>query len=144
MIAQMAANNMKINNKLQPLQNGYLGEGKFAFTWKGILEPIQKEIGMKFTISSQSNMASREYEMYTYLHAINNETVEAYGIPAIYYFGPCLNGNFIVMGMTLLDSAFQEQIKKGFSEIDVLMIFREFVSIFFIDASIIVIIEQCI
>lgn len=91
---------------------------------------MEREIAMKFTMNSQRAKATREYEMYTYLNAINNQSVEAFGIGAIYYFGSCLNGKYIVTGMTLLDPEFSEHIKSGeqFTDIDILIIFREFVS----------------
>lgn len=36
-VMEMAENNWTINYQLQPLPNGYLGEGKYAFTYKGSL-----------------------------------------------------------------------------------------------------------
>lgn len=45
------------------------------------------EVAMKFSSFWATENTENEYEMYTYLDAINNPNVEAYGIPSIYYYG---------------------------------------------------------
>lgn len=65
--------------------------------------------------------------MYTYLNAINNETVERYGIPSVYYYG--VWNNHYLMAITLLDSEFKRHADAGkLNELDLLIICREFVS----------------
>lgn len=82
---------------------------------------------MKFMPSKYEKQAINEYEMYTYLGAINIEKVENDGIPSVYYYGRWRN--FIMMAITLLDPAFDERVESlAFETIDILIIFREFVS----------------
>lgn len=87
-----------------------------------------REVAMKFTPSHDENFAIREYEMYTYLNAIDNETVEVYGIPSVYYFGKW--NNYVLMGISLLDTTSDRIFKTNkINELDILIMFREFVSI---------------
>lgn len=82
---------------------------------------------MKFTKLEKKNLAEAEYEMYTYLHAINSSEVERYGIPAVYYYGEWEGHDLIMMGLTPLD---KEVKSKEFLESDVnaLIVLRDFVS----------------
>lgn len=69
-----------------------------------------------------------EYTMYTYLKAIENSTVETYGIPAVYYYGEWKD--YTLIGLTLLDPQFTEMANDSQSKkyyIDILIIFRELV-----------------
>lgn len=92
--------------------------------------PVQKEVAMKFTDSSKRlaiENAAREYAIYSYLNAINNTEIEMYGIPSIYYYGRC--EGYILMVMTLLDTTVKVRSKSPAPNVlDVLIIFREFVS----------------
>lgn len=89
----------------------------------------QKEVAMKFTDSSEYlavENAAREYTIYSYLNAIHNNysNIEIYGIPSVYYYGRW--DGFILMALTLLDTTVKE--KPESNVLDVLIIFREFVS----------------
>lgn len=93
----------------------------------GILLPIDKEIVMKFTMPEKKNLAEQEYEMYTYLHAINSSKVERYGIPAVYYYGEWEGHDLIMLGLTLLDKEVEsKQLLE--SDVNVLIVLRDFVS----------------
>lgn len=82
---------------------------------------------MKFTSSEGKREAKREYEIYSYLDAINNTAIERHGIPSVYYFGEW--DDYILMAITLLDPVFTTKINtKDIDETDVLIISREFVS----------------
>lgn len=85
---------------------------------------------MKFTTTAYKhcvNVAENEYKMYSYLNAINNSTIETYGIPSVYYYGRW--EGYILMAITLLDSPVKVSFKSDeINELDVLIIFREFVS----------------
>lgn len=93
----------------------------------GIFLPIDKEIAVKFTELENKHLADAEYEMYTYLYAINNTDVERYGIPTVYYYGEW--DHLIIMGLTLLDNGVDS---KHLSESDVLIVLRDFVSFLFV------------
>lgn len=85
---------------------------------------------MKFTTTAQQKFvdaAETEYKMYTYLNAINNSDIEMCGIPSVYYYGQW--EDHILMAITLLDSpvTFPSEFD-SINELDVLIIFREFVS----------------
>lgn len=85
------------------------------------------EVAMKFTHINDKNYAEKEYEIYSYLHAIDNPTVELYGIPSVYYYGTW--GDFIMMGITLLDSGLKNAHRAGvLNEADLLIVCKEFVS----------------
>lgn len=84
------------------------------------------EVAMKFTCLHKS--ARKEYKIYTYLNALNNPGVQSYGIPTVYYYGKW--NKLIILAMTLLDSSFQKKIEDGeLNELDLMILFREFVSI---------------
>lgn len=93
----------------------------------GTLVPRNKLIAMKFTIPEDDDNGLHEYEMYKYLDAINNTKIEAYGIPCIYYYGQW--NNCVLIAMTLLDTKFNIKCENlQVNEVDILIIFREFVS----------------
>lgn len=90
------------------------------------------EVAMKFTPSESSNFAKKEYEMYSYLNAINRPEVEAYGIPAVYYYGEWDRNKekYHLLAITLLDLEFYKRAKDHkVSDIDLLILSRGFVSI---------------
>lgn len=147
----MAEKNQSINNVFKLLKKGYLGSGTFGFTYKGlsirsfilffiiyrhsfsfkiigILNPPNVEVAMKFTSSEYEAEATREFEIYSYLNAVKNSSVEAFGIPSVYYCGRW-NG-YILMAITSLDSEIKKKSDEGkVNNVDVMIIFREFVSI---------------
>lgn len=83
---------------------------------------------MKFTPFEKGAMAEREYEMYTYLNAINNPNVERYGIPAVYYDGTW--NDHVLMAITLLDTEFgRRRVGRGLNDVDVMILARDFVCI---------------
>lgn len=85
---------------------------------------------MKFTSSEYEAEATREFEIYSYLNAVKNSSVEAFGIPTVYYCGRW-NGYFL-MAITSLDSEIQKKSNEGkVNNVDVMIIFREFVSYIF-------------
>lgn len=80
---------------------------------------------MKFAWTERAGKG--EYEMYSYLNAIENPNVLANGIPSILYFGTWKAHT--MMGITLHDTKFMNAINAGtVEELDLLIIFREFVS----------------
>lgn len=94
--------------------------------------PVEKEVAMKFTDSSKElgiENAAREYAIYSYLNAIynNDSSIEIYGIPSVYYYGRW--ERFILMALTLLDTTVKvRSISNESHVVDILIIFREFVS----------------
>lgn len=89
----------------------------------------KKMVAMKFTPEENKDNALKEYEMYTYLGAINNASTETCGIPSVYYYGQW-NGCYL-MAITLLDTeSYQMRGPNGINQVDVLIVFREFVSRF--------------
>lgn len=82
---------------------------------------------MKFTLSCPGADAKHEYEIYSYLNAINNTEIEKYGIPCIYYYGQWKECQMI--GMSLLGTEFNNRYKHlDVNDLDVLILCREFVS----------------
>lgn len=93
--------------------------------------PDHKEVAMKFTLPDDEIEAVHEYAIYTYLDAVNNTGVESYGIPSVYYYGRW--DNCVMMALTLLDTQFSELCKskeKKLTDLDILILIREFVSAF--------------
>lgn len=80
--------------------------------------------------------AKREYEMYSYLDAIDKPEIEKFGFCSIYYFGKW-NEGYMLMAMSLLtDGDLEDKAKLGFFEdsvenqaINSLILFRNFVSV---------------
>lgn len=82
---------------------------------------------MKFTSSRIQIFASEEFKIYSYLNAIDNEDVERYGIPAVYYYGEW--NNHILMGLILLHAEFNKKFENGqFDGADTLIVMQQFVS----------------
>lgn len=126
-VEAIAENGGLINNIFQPIS--VKGNGSFGFVYAGILLPINKVIVMKFTPVANKKAADEEYEMFSYLHAINNSEVEKYGIPAVYYYGEW--EELIMMGFSLLEYDLNELVvSEQFFESDVnaLLVLRDFVS----------------
>lgn len=88
----------------------------------------QVMVAMKFTPEYNKHHAQEEYQMYTYLGAIQNSSVEAFGIPSVYYYGQWQD--LYLMAITLLDSQSYEMSGDDgiVNQVDVLIVFREFVS----------------
>lgn len=90
-----------------------------------------KIVAMKFSPREMlEGMEDNEYEIYTYMKAIDNSTVENYGIPAVYYYGQWEGCTLIAI--TLLDSRFNQIFNNPLLErndIDIFIICREYVSI---------------
>ncbi|XP_031622978.1 uncharacterized protein LOC116340563 [Contarinia nasturtii] len=115
-------------DQFKPTESGFLGGGSIGFTYKGTLRPNGREVAMKFTSSEGKLEARREYEIYSYLDAINNTAIESKGIPSVYYFGEW--EDYTLMAITLLDPVFTKKINaKDIDETDILIISREFVRI---------------
>lgn len=86
-----------------------------------------KPVAIKF-INEKINkdQAKREYEMYTYLNAVNQTEPETYGIPTVYYYGRW-NG-CIVTAYTELEETLAHRIENGFhSDYDILLLMQQFV-----------------
>lgn len=86
---------------------------------------------MKFTTPEKEYLADKEYEMYSYLGAINDTNVERYGIPVVYYYGKCSQTGLILMAVSLLDQditdlAFSKQLFEN--DVNFLILLRNFVS----------------
>lgn len=97
------------------------------FEFAGTLLLNGMQVAMKFTPYNKRSSAEREYRIYNYLNAIDNRTVERYGIPSIHYYGRW--DNFIMMAMNLFDSTFHKRVKNGtITPVDLLILFRGFVS----------------
>lgn len=134
---EMANKNEPINNVIQLLPRGFLGKGAFGISYKCKLKGNPSiEYAIKVTYPMYVGEAQNEFEMYTYLDAINKSETEAFGVPVIYYYDTWWwkkRENFTMMAMTLLDSEFGESMKnKKFGELDVMIMFREFVSSIYI------------
>lgn len=87
----------------------------------------KKEVAMKFTPLIHEEKAKREYEIYTYLNAIDNPIVEEYGIPSVYYYDTWKTYTLIVI--TLFDPGFELRVRFGrINNLDLLIMCREFVS----------------
>lgn len=85
------------------------------------------EVAMKFSPHWSSDNAKTEYEMYTYLNAINRPDIKINGIPTIYYYGHW--NNYTIMAMTLLDSEYQKKVENfNINKSDLFIILREYVS----------------
>lgn len=98
-----------------------------------LLCPVEREVAIKFTSSKEKNKAKIEYKMYTYLNAIDNEDVERYGIPSVYYYDTW--DDYILLAITLLDPAFTDRVRSfrpdKLSTADILIVFKECVSLQF-------------
>lgn len=90
-----------------------------------------RTVAIKFSSNKRSAECQREFEMYNYLKAYKNVSVERYGIPVIYYYGRW--NDYIVIAMTKLDKDLvdvtndEHELRKP---LDVLLLIRNFVSFF--------------
>lgn len=64
--------------------------------------------------------------MYSYLHAIDNVTVERYGIPAVYYYAKWKNCT--VMAITLCENSLSDRKVDFVDPLNALIVFEQFVS----------------
>lgn len=88
-----------------------------------------KTVAMKFAPSSKGLIES-EYVLYSYMGAIDNSTVENFGVSAVFYYGKWQDLSMIAI--TPLDSQFSEikaNRKITLSDLDIFIICREYVSI---------------
>lgn len=88
-----------------------------------------RPVAVKFIESSNIAYAEHEYRIYSYLHAIDNPTVERFGIPAVYYYGKWKD--FIVIAITLCERGSLNDYCDDFdpeNPLNNLIVFREFVS----------------
>lgn len=147
-MTEIATNNETINDIFKPSR--FLSSGNCGNLYSGmiiissvfcnkliielfagtLLYPKNKiEIAMKFTHIDDGAVAEHEYEMYSYLNAIDNPMIERYGIPSVHYYGSwkC----YILLGITLLDAQFNQNFRnRDFNELDILILCKEFVSLF--------------
>lgn len=100
-------------------------------------------IAMKFSPWEHKSVMDREFEMYTYLHAVNKTNVEQYGISPILYYKKLQweDDEYMLAVFSFFDGGhLLDMSKKGhFSHaandpnvINSLIIFRDFVSIYFL------------
>lgn len=90
---------------------------------------------MKFTQKIHKNESDREFEMYTYLNAIDDPAVEKFGFSAVHYYNDW-NNEYMIMVFSrfeedLIDASnrgrFNHTLKQ--SAANSLILFRNFVSI---------------
>lgn len=89
---------------------------------------------MKFTQNIHKNESDREFEMYTYLNAIDNPEVEKFGFSAVHYYNEW-NNEYMVMVFSRFEEdlinamnrgCFNCTLKQGAA--NSLILFRNFVS----------------
>ncbi|XP_031633974.1 uncharacterized protein LOC116347519 [Contarinia nasturtii] len=121
-----AEHNKTIPNIFKPSKGGFLGYGCNGFAYRGFLlnSTTKMEVAMKFTPLNRKGDADSEYEMYKYLNAVQNPSVELYGIPNVYYYDTWQD--YKLMAITLLESNFLEK-TNATNEVDLLIIFQQFV-----------------
>lgn len=82
---------------------------------------------MKFTPGDLHLYAEHEYEIYTWLGAVNDTKIEAYGVPCVYFYSWW--NKHVLTAITLLDSEFHKRCEPiQMTEADILIVFRDFVS----------------
>lgn len=90
---------------------------------------------MKFVLDEYRNTTEREFQIFTYLNAINRTDIERFGFPAVYYYNDW-NG-YILTVISYFDGGdLVDRRNKGFFQnpssesesIDSLILFRNFVS----------------
>lgn len=88
-------------------------------------------VAMKISpICMLESLTVNEYDLYTYMKAVDNATVENYGIPAVYYYG--VWENCTMLAITLLQSSLSNIINASglqLTDIDIFILFREYVSV---------------
>lgn len=98
----------------------------------GELGKSKKIVAMKMSpISMMEDDTLSEYLMYTHMKAINNETVEDYGIPAVHYYYADWEG-CTLLALSLLEPQYTQLIETPgirLSDLDMLIVMREFVRI---------------
>lgn len=85
------------------------------------------QVAMKFTHLKSKMYSDKEFEIYSYLHAIDNPEMEHFGIPTVYYYGTweCT----VMMAISLLDSELNKKSETfNLNVLDALIICKEFVS----------------
>lgn len=92
----------------------------------GIRLNDSRPVAIKFVDSSNEHAAQREYTIYSNLHAIDNATVERFGIPAVYYYGKW--EEFIVMAITLCEGSLNDRENDFAFPLNALIVFQQFVS----------------
>ncbi|XP_031628619.1 uncharacterized protein LOC116344287 [Contarinia nasturtii] len=122
-------NDGNINNVFKPTK--FLGKGGFSVTYLGKMLRTDKVVAMKFSPTFKEDIEN-EYAMYTYLGAINNSTVENYGIPTVYYYGKWEDCSMIAI--TPLDPQFNQieenpEKRSSLTDVDIFIICREYVRI---------------
>lgn len=94
-------------------------------------EEDKKPVAIKFIYKSNVEYAQREYEMYSYMKAINETNVQKYGITAVYYYDTW--ENFIVTAYPDLEETLAHRAEIGRVETyDILFVIQQFVRIFII------------
>lgn len=96
----------------------------------------KRPVALKFMKMANEEDAKREYEMYSYLDAIDKPEIEKLGFCSIYYFGKW-NEDYMLMAMSLLtDGDLDDKAREGFLDdsvenqaINSLILFRNFVSV---------------
>lgn len=101
----------------------------------GIRIKDKLKVAMKFVKKEIEHEARKEYEMYTYLNAINNPKVEKYGIAAVYHYNENWNGYILMILSHFGDGNLQTRARenyfdhlKTYRNINTLIVFRDFVS----------------
>lgn len=133
---RMADQKQPINGKVIPLQNGVIGEGGFGLVYKGkMVSGTNSIVAMKFVKLEHIDEAKREYEIYSYLNAVDNaKECERFGIPNVYYYHEWKEHMIIVLsyfnGGDLIDVHTKGHFLETFGNqcINSLILFREFVS----------------
>lgn len=95
---------------------------------------------MKFSAMKHKNETDREYEMYSYLNAIDNENVEQFGLCNVYYYGDWKSEwhtEFKLVILTFLRGNLGRPARAGYFKsangkngLNTLILFRDFVSTF--------------
>lgn len=118
-----------INGVLKPLR--FLDCGDVGFVFHGITHKDKIPVAIKFIKKTDLEFAQREYEMYSYMKAINKTDVEKYGIASVYYYGRWKG--FIVSAYTGLEDTLAHRIEIGRVETyDILFVIQQFVRSFII------------
>lgn len=89
---------------------------------------------MKFTQKIHKNESDREFEMYTYLNAIDSPEVEKFGFAAVHYYKEW-NKEYMVMALSRFEEDLIDALNKGCfnysskqGAVNSLILFRNFVS----------------
>lgn len=164
MLNVAAASNKPIVNNFKPLKGGFIKSGGFGVVFKGMRHPNnnlclvinrinqkkkkiigyigvrisdKRPVALKFMKMANEQDAKKEYEMYSYLDAIDKPEIEKLGFCSIYYFGKW-NEDYMLMAMSLLtDGDLDDKASEGYLDdsvgnqaINSLILFRNFVSVY--------------